>query len=283
MHLDGLESAVFDLFYELDRCYGRPQVDLTWDTSVMSREELFCLSSATSRFLPSELHPELTERMEVAKSELAAWCRALAMLAYRSENAASRLMLKIKYLDLWIEACRWKDETEVMGDRFDKEYEHLLELSEQYVGLHLDIDVQAGATETTRPGFCVGTALVGNLAGIAWYCRNPRIRRRCITLIRKINLRGVADSEYLAAVSEKVMELEEARGRLASGKGPDDELVSSDIPEEARMIEDDMCPHQGREEFWKADEGRIVYVTSAGRAGSQLCLHQAIFAVHRKP
>lgn len=72
VHLDGIESAIFDIFYDLDKSYGRPIVDLNRDTSVLSREELFCLSSASSQFLPADRHPELTERMEVAKSDLEA-------------------------------------------------------------------------------------------------------------------------------------------------------------------------------------------------------------------
>ncbi|EME49292.1 hypothetical protein DOTSEDRAFT_143148 [Dothistroma septosporum NZE10] len=281
VHLDGIESTVLDLFHELDKSYGRPLVGLHWGTSALSREELFCLSSAYSRYVPMETHPHLTERMDVAKSELQAWCRALAMLPHQEEHAAARLMLQIKHLDLWIETSKWKDENEIMGDRFDKEYAHLLNLSEQYVGLHLDVDLPIGTVPTTRPGFCVGTALIANIAGIAWYCRNPRTRRRCIALIRRINMRGVADSEYLAAVSEKVMEVEETQARLSRGKDPDEELMSGDIPEEARVIEVEMCPHQGREEFWKLHEGRIVYVTSANGAGSELSLHEVAFVVRR--
>ena len=54
----------------------------------------------------------------------------------------------------------------------------------------------------------MGTALIANFAGIAGYCRGPRTRRRCIALIDRNNMRGVNDNEHLAAVTEKVMELE---------------------------------------------------------------------------
>lgn len=164
------------------------------------------------------------------------------MLPYREEDAAPRLMLQVKYLDLCFEAGGWKDKNEMMGDRFNKEYAHLLDMSEQYVGLHLDVESSAGTGPTTRPGFCVGTALIANLAGTAWYCRDPKVRRQCIALIRKINLRGVADSEYLAAVSEKVLELEEAQARISCGKGPDEELCQA-IFQKKLVLSNLRCAH----------------------------------------
>jgi hypothetical protein len=83
-------------------------------------------------------------------------------------------------------------------------------------------------------------------------CRDSLIRRRCINVLQRINLRGIFDTDYLVAYLQTIVEHEEGLARLVSHHlGPD--LRASDIPEAARVLEVVISPsyHASNFEFHK--------------------------------
>jgi hypothetical protein len=114
----------------------------------------------------------------------------------------------------------------------------------------------------TPPAFSLGTGLVTCLVIIVERSRDSLIRRRCINVLQRINLRGIFDTDYLVAYSQAIVEHEEGLARLVSHDlGP--EFRASDIPKAARLQEVVMSPsyHASNFEFYKRERVGMVYVT----------------------
>jgi hypothetical protein len=114
----------------------------------------------------------------------------------------------------------------------------------------------------TPPAFSLGTGLVTCLVIIVERSRDSLIRRRCINILQRINLRGIFDTDYLVAYSQAIVEHEEGLARLVSHDlGP--EFRASDIPKAARLQEVVMSPsyHASNFEFYKRERVGMVYVT----------------------
>ncbi|KXT06997.1 hypothetical protein AC578_7262 [Pseudocercospora eumusae] len=119
---------------------------------------------------------------------------------------------------------------------------------------------------------------------IAFKSRKSSIRRRCIELLRTINMQGVFDSWYLASFAQLVADLEEKRAREITCKPEGVDLEASEVPEAARFVEIELSPvnyTEHRQSFYKGDMGRLCYVykDEAGR----LLADQAMFKVERPP
>ena len=134
----------------------------------------------------------------------------------------------------------------------------------------------------TRQAFTVGTDVVPCISMIAFKSRSTSIRRRCIDLLRTINLQGVFDSWYLASFTQLVVDLEENRARDITGKPEGVDFKCQELPEEARFVEIELSPMNFQEErhsFYKGDLGRLCYVYKDKEGILQV--DQAMFRVER--
>lgn len=116
---------------------------------------------------------------------------------------------------------------------------------------------------------------------IAIKCRTTSIRRRCIAIIRSLNLQGVFDSGYLAVYLEAIVDLEEQKARLICGYEETKTAWEMDeIPEEARLFEPMMLPgrHLNQTTFYTKETGSMVYATFSDGPDSTLIIKKLGFA-----
>lgn len=213
---------------------------------------------------------------------------ALACLSPATQRESQHLLTQIHFFYIWFVVSTWRDWTEMAVDRFDVQFHHILSLAEQYVDLHYDVTTAPHTRSTaehqanfTRQAFTLGTDLVPCIAMIAFKARTSSIRRRCVELLRKINLQGVFDSYFLASFVQLIWEMEEKRARDLTGHAFGQDFQCGDVPEEARFVEIELSPMQFKQDFYKADVGRLVYAT-IGEDG-ELVASEEMFNVSRPP
>lgn len=211
---------------------------------------------------------------------------ALACLPPATQRQSQHLLTQIHFFYIWFVVSTWRDSTETAVDRFDTQFHHILSLAEQYVGLHYDVTSSPHTKSTaehqakfTRQAFTLGTDLVPCVAMIAFKARASDVRRRCVELLRKINLQGVFDSYFLASFVQLIWELEERRARDLTGHAFGQDFQCHEVPEEARFVEIELSPMQFKHDFYKADVGRLVYAT-VGEDG-ELVASEEMFNVSR--
>ena len=82
--------------------------------------------------------------------------------------------------------------------------------------------------ERTQPLFCLRNEVNIPLLLVAWKCRDPKRRRRAVQLLRMRRMKeGLWDSNLLAAIAERIVELEE--------RDIDNVGKCSDVPASARL------------------------------------------------
>ncbi|TWU73836.1 hypothetical protein ED733_005187 [Metarhizium rileyi] len=87
-----------------------------------------------------------------------------------------------------------------------------------------------------KPSFSADLGIVPPLFVVATKCREPRLRRQAIQLLRSSARReGMWDSELAANIGRWVMQIEESNGDLSVG-WDDSVLPSEPIPEERRVM-----------------------------------------------
>jgi hypothetical protein len=248
-----------------------------------------CLACAASRTIP--IPPEQELRLANLKRDMDAWMSALAFLPVAEQKQSAHLLTHIHFFYTWFIILTWRDENEMAIDRFDRQFEHILSLTEQYVDMHGDVpssaptsspDGRPGPPVLTRQAFTVGTDVVPCITMIGVKSRNSAIRRRCIHLLRLINLSGVFDGYYLASFVQAVVDLEETRARALTGMPDGVDLKCEDVPEPARFIEIELSPFNWKDQehdFYKKDTGRLVYVSLAD--GRKLQVDETGFYVDR--
>lgn len=127
--------------------------------------------------------------------------------------------------------------------------------------------VEHTARFATPPAFSLGSGVVTCLAAIVEKCRTSSIRHRCIALVRRINLRGVFDTEYLAVYLQTIVNHEEQTARrLNLDVSAEVGLRARDVPEEARLLEVVMSPsrHRSRFDFYKTNRVNAIYMVNRG-------------------
>ena len=167
-------------------------------------------------------------------------------------------------------------------DRFESQFAYFTDLCEQYLNLHLAktpfrstftaSQAKVPAQMNTPPAFSLGSGVVTCLVTIVESCRNSVIRRRCIGILQKINLRGIFNTDYLVAYLQAIVESEEKMARDCSlDVDLGSELQMSDIPEEARFLEVVMSQsyHASNLDFYKTKYVGMVFVTGGHSSESK--------------
>jgi hypothetical protein len=101
-------------------------------------------------------------------------------------------------------------------------------------------------------------------------CRDSKIRRRGIELLKAFDLRGIFDTPYLVAYYQHLVVEEEKRARELHGMTLSD-LKCSDIPQQARFVDAMMCfcdSEQEGDEFYRKSYGSMLYVANSGYSGA---------------
>ncbi|KAF2170857.1 hypothetical protein M409DRAFT_63897 [Zasmidium cellare ATCC 36951] len=294
--LDGIATSAHELCHDI--------VSLTSKYLTLEREDFWamdedmrnCLSSAYSRSI--NIGTAYETRLQKLKDQLRQWKAACEWLSMSEQRPSGYLLCQIQFFYVWFIVMSRRDASEMLVDRFSGEFDHIVKLAEQYVALHSDglpdhesADSKPNPSESAGPRplgrighlFTVGTDVVPCIGMIAFKSRDTAIRRRCLNLLKAINLQGVMDSGYLAAFIHIAADFEEDRARAITGKPPGVDLLCSDVPEAARLIEIELSPVNFKTErpgAGKANVGRMVYVER--RPGlNDLQIGQEVFTVER--
>ncbi|KAI4746912.1 hypothetical protein E4T50_02761 [Aureobasidium sp. EXF-12298] len=276
-YLEVLSTWMFDLFDDLwlhTYCILSKQRDL----DDLSTDQRNCLIRAALRTV--ELDDNLTDRIEQCRESLRAWNAAFSDTQQTKKNITSHISTQIFFFCIcfWVET--WRDTTAMDVDRFESQFAYFTDLCEQYLNLHLAktsfrstftaSQAKVSAQMNTPPAFSLGSGVVTCLVAVVESCRNSVIRRRCIGILQKINLRGIFNTDYLVAHLQAIVENEEKMARDCSlDVDLGSELQMSDIPEEARFLEVVMSPsyHASNFDFYKTKYVGMVFVT--GGHGSE--------------
>jgi hypothetical protein len=174
-----------------------------------------------------------------------------------------------------------RDANPCLVDRFEPEFEYYTGLCEQFLELHTAKTPQYNVFGSgnrkntdyfhTPPAFSLGSGVITCIAAIVEQCRTSSIRQRCIALLRRINLKGVFETEYLATYLQMIVDYEEQAPRQQNPDfDPSVGLQANDVPEDARLSQVIMSPsrHRARFDFYKTNEVNAIYVID--RCGLQL-------------
>ncbi|KAF2158594.1 hypothetical protein M409DRAFT_30924 [Zasmidium cellare ATCC 36951] len=239
-----------------------------------------------SRIVPIESDDGFLTSYQSMRQDLRNWLNAWATVSQDQNNMTDHLLCQIFFFYVWYRVETWRDATEMLADRFEEQFAHITNLAEKYLNLHQTSSQyissgSSGKTFSTPPLFSFGTGFVTAMMVIAIKCRISSIRRRCIAIIRQINLQGVFDSAYLAAYLEAIADLEERRARKICGY-PEDKTAfeMDDIPEEARLFEPMMLPgrHLNQTAFYTSDKGSMVFAELLDGPGSTLIIRSHAFS-----
>lgn len=240
---------------------------------------LGCMSRTVS-IDPNDNFLASHERM---RQDLRGWLNAWATVPQDDDNRSEHLLCQIFFFYVWFRVETWRDGTEMLADRFEEQFSHVTNLAEQYLNLHQisgEYPGSSGQTFTTPPLFSFGTGFVTTIMVIAIKCRTSSIRRRCINIIRRINLQGVFDSAYLAAYLELIIGLEEQRAREISGYPENKTSFEADeINEEARLFEPMMLPgrHLNQTDFYTSKIGSMIFAEFEKGPRSHLIIQKRSF------
>ncbi|THY62597.1 hypothetical protein D6C97_03160, partial [Aureobasidium pullulans] len=289
-YLEIISAEIFDFFDDIYIHTYHILADQR-DLDSMNEDERNCLIRAAIRTV--EVDDTLIEGISKCRQSLLAWNAAFAVVPRTDKNVLSHMSTQIFFFCVcfWMET--WRDETPMLVDRFEGQFEYFTGLCEEFLDRHV-ANTPFRSTFTTHnakgldridtpPAFSLGSGVVTCLVVIAERCRTSSIRRRCIATLRKINLRGIFDTDYLIAYLEAIVNHEEEAARQCS---PYVDLASDlkacDIPEAARFLEVVMSPsyHASNFDFYKKKRVGLVYVTPTfgviedfliGRKSIQLC------------
>lgn len=212
-----------------------------------------------SRLFPLDADDEFWHEHNVLRQDIREWLSAFATVPVNEENRSEHLLVQIYFFCLWYRTETWRDGTETLADRFDEEFSHITDLAEQCIAMHSgttqylspqgEASNQVATVFSTPPLFSFGTGFVTALMLIAIKCRISSVRRRCVAVIRAINLQGFFDSAFIAAYLDAIIKLEEQRIRDATGNiDSAKSFESAEVPETARLFEPMMLPGRHAED-----------------------------------
>jgi hypothetical protein len=128
----------------------------------------------------------------------------------------------------------------------------------------------------------LGNNLASTISLVIEKCRDSKIRRRGIEILKAFDLRGIFDTPYLVAYYQHVVAEEEMRAREMQPTTLLD-LKCSDVPPQARFVDALMCfcdSEQEGDEFYRKDFGSMIYAVNSGHSGV-LEMGQSNFFVFR--
>jgi hypothetical protein len=275
LHLEVITAKIFDFFDDL-YIHTREILSQHRDLDAVNDDIQDLLIRASLRNV--DLDNSLTEGVEDCHQNLNAWMVAFSGVSQTPSNHLSHISAQIFYFCVWIWSKTWLDATSLLVDRFESQFEYFTGLCEQYVELHLAKSPLCSGFSArgngfghersdTPPAFSLGSGVVTCLVVIVERCRTSSIRRRCIATLRKINLQGVFDTDYLAAYLLAVVEHEEQVAQLfVLDEDLKTDFEAREIPEAARFLEVLMLPtyHCSDFDFYKSEQVSFIYVTNIG-------------------
>ena len=274
LYLEVITANIFDVYNELYE-YASAALCEQGALDDLDDDHEICFVRATIR--TKSLDKPLAKAVEESRLSLHTWAEAFKKVPRTHSNHLSHMTAQIFFFCVWIWNATWHDANACLVDRFESQFDYFTSLCEQYLDLHIaktpHYSVFAGSKDehTTRfatpPAFSLGSGVVTCLAAIVEKCRTSSIRHRCIALVRKINLRGVFDTEYLAVYLQTIVNHEEQTARrLSPDCSAEVGLRASDVPEEARLLEVVMSPsrHRSRFDFYKTNRVNAIYMVDRG-------------------
>jgi hypothetical protein len=293
LHLEVITAKVFD-FYDDLYLHTLDMLSKRRNLNELSEDAQDLLVIASLRTV--ELDCFLVTGMEQAHRDLSAWMTSFAAVTQTPSNRSSHISTQVFYFCVWIWSQTWRDSTATLVDRFEPQFEYYTGLCEQYVESHITqtpLRSESISREKsdgigrfdTPPAFSLGSGVVTCLVAIVEKCRTSSIRRRCISMLRKINLQGLSDTAYLAAYLTAIVEYEEQSAVLLGMHNDTKvDLQAHEIPEAARFLEVSMAPayHSDNFDFYKSEQVSFVYVThGSGEVGEELLVGERAASVPR--
>jgi hypothetical protein len=291
LHLEIEAAKIFDLFDDLF-IHTHDALSEQRNMDDLGEDAQNCLVRA--RLRTAELDDSLAESIEATRLTLRSWMTAFESCPRTEKNRISRISTQIFFFCVWVWVATWRDTSAVAADRFEPQFDYFAALCEEYLEIHgaktlIRRSFTARNSDTaphpidTPPAFSLGSGVVSCLVAIVEKCRDSAIRRRCLSTLRKINLRGISDTGYLVAFLQAIVDHEEQAAvqlntQLDLGGG----LRACDIPEAARLLEVVMSPsYQVSDfDFYKRKQLSLIYVT--GRDAMEhgmLQTRERVFAV----
>jgi hypothetical protein len=277
LYLEVITANIFDVYDDLFK-YVSEALSERGALDGLDDDHEICLVRAATRTII--LDKSLEEAVEESTQSLQVWAEAFRKVPRTHSNLLSHINTQIFFFCVWIWNATWRDANACVVDRFEPQFDYFTGLCEQYLELHIartpHYNIFEGCNRKhedrfhTPPAFSLGSGVVTCLAAIVEKCRTSSIRHRCIALLRKINLKGVFDTEYLAAYLRIIVDHEEQAARRYDPKSdPVVSLQAIDVPEDARLLEVIMSPsqHRFRFDFYKTNRVNAIYVVD--RCGLQ--------------
>jgi hypothetical protein len=245
----------------------------------LDEDHMICLVRAAIR--TTELDKHMEEAIGESLRSLQAWEEGFKRVPQTHSNLLPHMLTQIFFFCISIFIATWRDSNICLVDRFEPEFEYFTGLCEQYLKLHTaktshfnifeDCDRELNDRFHTPPAFSIGSGVVTCLAAIIEKCRISSIRHRCIALLRKINLKGIFDTAYLATYLQMIVEYEEQAARRQNSElDLSVGLRACDVPEDARLLQVVMSParHRARFDFYRTNQVNAIYAID--RRGLQL-------------
>ncbi|KAJ5091354.1 hypothetical protein NUU61_006224 [Penicillium alfredii] len=208
---------------------------MTLSTEVMlfQREAMLHLKTVGS---DSAVSPEMVMRQQNLQARLAHWLHAYKQLS----NTEPVLLTHHAAASIWVSTCLTQHETS--SDAHLTDFQVIVDQST------LCLNASAGVNGN-QPPFTFEMGVGISLYLTAMKCREPRLRRRALELLRQAPpMQGFYKCTPAAALAEAIMQLEEGFSLALRGSsqdvdgitsaevpGPVHESMSAFIPEEARV------------------------------------------------
>jgi hypothetical protein len=233
--------------------------------------EQFCLVMATSRTLELDGQSIFQLDLHATIAALRRWRAAFATLLSSQPWSNSVLLLEAQYLQTWIFLQIINDFDQTICDGLEEDFRRAVDIAETYMLQEPTSISSAGSVHLSLWSLSnLGNNLASTICLVVEKCRDSKIRRRGIELLKAFDLRGIFDTSYLVAYYEHLVAEEEARARELQGMTLLD-LKCSDIPQQARFVDAMMCfcdSEQEGDEFYRKSYGSMLYVVNSGYSGA---------------
>jgi len=288
VHLDALcsdtskhEEVLFDKAeYVRDQQPGRQE-------NTTSHEcEQDCLVMATSRTLELDDQCAFQLGVRATITALTQWREAFSALLHPQPRKNSILLLEAQFLQAWLFLHTINDFDQTLCDDLEGDFRRAIDVAEIYM-LQQPTSVRHAEFVdcSLRSLSNLGNNLASTVCLVVEKCRDSKIRRRAINLLKAFDLRGIFDTPYLVAYYQHLVAEEEIRARELQATTLAD-LRCSDVPRQARFLETLMCScdsQQEGEEFYRQNYGRMLYIVEGGQPGVFETRQSQFFVVRDVP
>ncbi|KAM0701155.1 hypothetical protein Q7P35_011516 [Cladosporium inversicolor] len=285
IHLDTLCSDAakhdHDLFDRADHMLGFQRG--AENSTPLHQCEQFCLTMATSRILERDDQSAFQLDVFTTIAALAQWRAAFDTLLSSQPWSNSVLLLEAQYLQSWILLRIAGDFDQTICDGLEEDFRRAIDIGEVYMLQEPNsISSSASVYGSLWSLSNLGNNLASTICLVIEKCRDSKIRRRGIELLKAFDLRGIFDTPYLVAYYQHMVEEEEMRARELQPTALLD-LKCSNVPQQARFVDAMMCfcdSEQEGDEFYRKSYGSMMYVVRSGHSGV-LESRQSDFSVAR--